>query len=232
MLRPGAVRAVAVVVPAHDEEALLPACLASVRLALAGVPALDRVALVVLDDCTDGSAAQVAAAGVVPVVVRARNVGVARAAGMRVALSRLAGHRPEEVWLATTDADSVVRPDWLASQVAAAARGSDAVIGTVDVVDWTGHPPTLPARYWQGYGPHRDDHPHVHGANLGVRASAYLAVGGFPAAAAHEDVLLVDALTAGGYRVTRSGAVPVVTSARPVGRAAAGFADHLRSLTA
>ena len=37
-------------------------------------------------------------------------------------------------------------------------------------------------------------HPHVHGAHLGVRGSAYLACGGFPALPVSEDVALVRAL--------------------------------------
>jgi hypothetical protein len=40
----------------------------------------------------------------------------------------------------------------------------------------------------------------VHGANLGVSARAYLAVGGFPPVSAHENVALVTALKTGGWR--------------------------------
>ena len=49
-------------------------------------------------------------------------------------------------------------------------------------------------RYAAGTGPHS----HVHGANLGFRASAYLTAGGFPPVPTAEDHALVAALTAGG----------------------------------
>ena len=59
--RPGAIAAAGVVVPAHDEEALLPACLAALRRA-AGALHVPVHLLVVADACTDGTAA-VARAG-------------------------------------------------------------------------------------------------------------------------------------------------------------------------
>jgi len=47
----------------------------------------------------------------------------------------------------------------------------------------------------------REDHRHIHGANLGVCALAYQAAGGFAAVACHEDVLLVRALPGARCRV-------------------------------
>jgi len=134
---------------------------------------------------------------------------------------------PDAVWLASTDADSVVPFDWLTHQVRLADRGAEAVRGTVDVRDWRCWPPEVGRAYAAGY--HGvDGHPHVHGANLGVRASAYLAAGGFAPVARDEDVLLVAALAAGGVRVVASGHAPVATSARAVGRVPGGFSGHLR----
>jgi len=169
-------------VPAHDEEALLPACLASLGRAaadpaLAGIPV--RI-VVVLDACTDASAAVVARAEPGPaslaaLPIDARNVGAARAAGFeRLLAERPAG--PARLWLATTDADTVVPPGWLARQPAHAVAGWDAVAGTVEVTDWSGHAAWVQASFDAAYRVWRpgQPHPHVHGANLGVRGSAYL----------------------------------------------------------
>jgi hypothetical protein len=75
-------------------------------------------------------------------------------------------------------------------------------------------------------------HRHVYGANLGVRADAYLAVGGFPGDGAGEDHGLWTRLRAAGYPVISSAASRVTTSARLRGRAEGGLADLLRSLQA
>lgn len=76
------------------------------------------------DACSDHSAAVVRAHGAAALFVNARNVGLARGAGAQFALDL--GAR----WLAFTDADSVVAPDWLAAQL---ALNCDAVCGTVAV---------------------------------------------------------------------------------------------------
>ncbi len=73
-------------------------------------------------------------------------------------------------------------------------------------------------------------HPHVHGANLGVRGDAYLAVGGFPPLAVSEDAALVGALALAGRTVLRTPSCPVVTSARRHPRAPGGFGTDLDQL--
>lgn len=213
---------VGVVVPAHDERELLPACLASIRAAMAH-PRLEGVTvhvLTVLDACTDGSLLVVEEA----LQVDVRNVGLARAAGCERLLSRGVS------WLATTDADSTVPPDWLAVQLQLADGGADAVAGTVRVDCWDTQPALVRTAFEATYGTPGDGHPHVHGANLGVSAGAYAAVGGFRPLALAEDQALVDALVAGGHRVVATGAIPVRTSARSTSRTLGGFADHLHEL--
>ena len=101
---------VAVVVPAHDERDLLPACLAALAVAADRIAPVPVEIVVVADACTDDTAALAAAAGAHVVLVHERNVGHARAAGMAHALR----HGPGGLWLATTDADSRVGPGWLA----------------------------------------------------------------------------------------------------------------------
>ncbi|GLZ46383.1 glycosyl transferase [Actinomycetospora sp. NBRC 106375] len=221
---------VGVVVPAHDEEELLADCLAGLRAAAGAVRDRARVAvLVVADACSDRTEAIARRHHVGVRRLAARNVGRARAAGAATLLAR----RIPPVWLATTDADSVVPRDWLSAQLAARDAGADAWVGTVAVTDWAGLPHPVRHHYRAAYddGGSGDAHRHVHGASLGIAAEAYRAVGGFPPRATAEDVALVAALDRGGYRVLRDRAHPVVTSARTDGRAPDGFAGHLRALT-
>ncbi|TKR24725.1 glycosyltransferase [Cellulomonas hominis] len=216
---------VLVVVPVHDEEELLAACLASVATAAAGagVP-VDVVAA--LDDCRDGSAGLARAAGVRTVTLGARAVGAARAAGIDAGLDRC-GEDPGAVWIACTDADTVVPPHWLRTHRGLADAGADVVVGTVrpDPRDLT--PRQLAA--WRATRVPGRPHGHVHGANLGVRADAYRRAGGFAPLAEHEDVDLVARLRADRAAVVRtSDAVDVVTSGRTVGRTPGGYAGYLR----
>ena len=227
---------VAVIVPAHDERTLLPACLRSLCRASAASPVPVEV-IVVADACTDGTdlaAHRAALDGASPlsvVVVQLRNVGAARAAGVAAALQH-AG--PHGLWLASTDADTVVPAHWLAGQLAHAERGADLVLGTVRARDWTGWPPGLATEYQRRYDSvlSAGGHPHVHGANLGVSATRYLAVGGFPPLAAHEDVALATAVRRSGGQIVTALDLPVCTSTRRVTRAPAGFGVHLSRIAA
>jgi glycosyltransferase involved in cell wall biosynthesis len=220
-----------VVVPAHNEEELLPACLAALRAAAGSVRIPVRL-LVVADACTDETAAVAAACGAEVIRIRARNVGAARAAGLARLLRWTGGTDPAAVWLATTDADTVVPPGWLRRQLGYAGQGWDVVLGTVTVTDWTEHPPHAAAVFAAMYGFGEGPHPHVHGANLGIRASAYLAAGGFPPLRTAEDHALIAAATEAGCQVLQAGDVTVVTSARRQARAPRGFSHALRALTA
>lgn len=201
-----------VVVPAHDEQERLPACLAALR----GTPVV-----VVADACTDRTAEVARRHGANVVEIAARNVGAARAAGVRALL------RHGVSWVATTDADTLVPPGWLGSQLRYATRGWDAVVGTVEVTDWTGHPPRRIAAYARHYA--RDAAP-VHGANLGFTARAYVTSGGFPPVRTGEDRALVAAMTAAGHRVLHTPQVTVMTSARHRHRAPHGFGHLLTTL--
>jgi glycosyltransferase involved in cell wall biosynthesis len=225
------IEAAAVVVPAHDEETLLPACLRALQGA-AGTVSIPVHLLVVADACTDQTVAAARASGARVTAIQAHSVGAARAAGMAEALRLTADARPSAVWLATTDADTVVPPHWLRRQLRYASQGWDVVLGTIRVADrdWDGHPPHVPAafqaRYEFGDGPH----PHVHGANLGIRASAYRAAGGFRSLRTAEDHALLAAATQAGCAVLQAGDITVRTSARRLARAPGGFSHLLRIL--
>lgn len=225
---PGAVSHVAVVVPVRDEEALVGRCLEAVDAARAALLARGGCTVdvvVVLDACRDGSADVVARHDVRVVTLDAGDVGTARRAGARTALTP--GHDPARTWLTCTDADSTVHADWLVEHVRLADAGADVVVGTVhpDPADLT------PAQWRAWRATHVPGRPngHVHGANLGVRASAYLRAGGFVPAREHEDVDLVARLRATGAHVVASDVVDVRTSGRSEGRTPGGYAGHLRA---
>lgn len=223
--------AVGLVVPARNEEKLLPACLRSIAVALERID-LPSTLVLVLDRCTDRTAelAERFRDGHAYVrVVRADEpgVGAARAAGVA---ALLAEHEPARLWIATSDADSEVPPDWLVRQLGYAEAGADAVLGTVAVTDWSEQSASVRLRYLAGYRAQLG-HPHLHGANLSFSARAYLAAGGFQSVPNDEDVGLVARLESSGAAIVRAADLPVVTSARRDGRAPAGFAGHLDTLT-
>jgi cellulose synthase/poly-beta-1,6-N-acetylglucosamine synthase-like glycosyltransferase len=223
------ISAAVVVIPACNEEILLPGCLDAVRAAAGATEVPVRV-VVVLDRCTDRTADICYRFGVESVSVDARCVGIARAAGVSTALAESSS--PETTWLANTDADTLVSENWLRTQIALAEDGADAVLGLVGLD--ADAPPNLRAAHDIRYARRRrrnGTHTHVHGANLGVRASAYLACRGFPPLTAHEDRQLILRLEAiGGWTIVRSDQVTVTTSARTESRCGAGFGTDLAGL--
>ncbi|MCV7230810.1 glycosyltransferase [Mycolicibacterium komossense] len=218
---------IGVVIPVHDEQDTLVECLSAMEVA-ASRAAVPVTVIVVLDACTDRSADIVAGfgqAGIESIVIDERRVGSARAAGMAELLGR---HRSAGVWLATTDADSVVPQHWLLGQLSHAHAGARVVAGTVTVEDWGERSADVAERARSEYraGPHR----HIHGANLSFSADAYRAAGGFAPVTTAEDVRLVEAFSANGEPIAWAVDLAVVTSARREARAPSGFAHYLSSL--
>lgn len=74
------------------------------------------------------------------------------------------------------------------------------------------------------------DHPHVHGANLGVRCDAYLRAGGWREIELSEDHGLWDRMREAGCQLVADRAVRVTTSGRSRSRCPGGFADALNKL--
>lgn len=228
-----AVERVVVVVPARDEELLLGRCLARVRRAAdrlaaeraaAGEPPVRVGVVVALDGCTDGSAGIAAAAGAAVVAGAWGTAGGARAAAATTA------DAVRGTWIASTDADSAVPAHWLTGHVAAAERGAELLLGTVEP-----DPRDLPAAVlsrWHARHRLEEDHPHAHAANLGVRADVYAACGGFPALPHGEESALAAAARARGHVVVATDRVRVRTSGRATGRVPHGFAGYLRALAA
>lgn len=213
---------IGIIVPAHDEQEHIQACMRSLRRA-AMHPALAGEAveiIVVLDACQDHTGALARSLGARTLELAARNVGLARQAGAEAALA--AGAR----WLAFTDADSVVAPDWLAAQLALQA---DVVCGTIAVEDWGVYGERM-SRHFELTYTDADEHSHIHGANLGVSAQAYAQAGGFIGLPSGEDVALVEALQANRARIAWSRSPRVVTSVRPNFRAPGGFGATLERI--
>ncbi len=222
------ISAVGVVVPARDEEDHIGLCVESVLAALPA--ALDVAVCVVLDRCTDRTAEYVPASVDTVRNSRPLAVGTLRHLGLRRVLHRLAAHRTDRVWLLSTDADTTVGPEWVRDHLRHADDGAHAVAGLADLdgpltVDAAG----AYARILRD-GDRAGGHAHVYGANLGIRADAYLAVGGFPAVPHGEDHALAARVRAGGYRLVTALDGRVRTSARTHGRASGGLADLLAGL--
>lgn len=215
---------IAVVVPAHNEAAMLPLCLQSIRIAASAVLPVTVRVMVVADACSDSTAAVARSFGGDVLEGSYRNVGAARMAGFGRVLSAVS---PDRLWLATTDADTVVPKHWFTGQFQHARTGVDLLAGTVDVADWSTWPDSLPMLY---HGIYLNEWHHVHGANLAFRATAYVDSGGFRPVPTAEDALLVQAFRRRGHRVRYVGDLPVLTSARPDPRCRGGFGDYLRAL--
>jgi hypothetical protein len=252
------VTAVGVVVPARDEQERIGRCLRSLRRALAHVPdGVTTAVAVVLDRCTDATPARAAAAvadwpGAVILTVRdgvpepcprigsptssvrlrGAGVGALRDLGIRALLDRLSDHPAAGTWLLSTDADTTVPTDWARSHLRHAAEGVHGVAGLADLAATEHLADTALQRYRTiiEHGLRGATHHHVYGANLGVRADAYLAVGGFPLDGAGEDHGLWQRLAAAGYTLAQPVGIRVRTSARLRGRADGGLAGLLRSL--
>ena len=210
---------IAAIVPAHNEEDHILSCLAALRTA-ARCPRLggeQTILVVVLDACTDNTRSIAQRQGVTTIALDARNVGAARALGAQLALA--AGAR----WLAFTDADTQVAPDWISAQLTLRV---DAVCGTVAVRDW-GYCGDDMRRHFESSYTDADGHRHIHGANFGVSAMAYERAGGFSPVQSGEGVALVKALQATRASIAWSAAPRVFTSARRLFRAPGGFGATL-----
>jgi glycosyltransferase involved in cell wall biosynthesis len=220
---------IAVIVPARDEAHLIGRSLASIARARRacrrrlGSRAPGLTTIVVADGCTDATASIARRFGVVVLETPAIGVGAARALGVAAALEGI-DSAPERVWLANTDADSSVHSRWILEQVEHADTGADIYLGDVRP-DFDDLSPEQRAAW---LATHERGRPrgHVHGASLGIRGSAYLAIGGFDAIGLGEDVELVAAARRAGFVVALS-ATEILTSGRQVARATGGYSHYL-----
>jgi glycosyltransferase involved in cell wall biosynthesis len=222
---------VAVLIPAHNEEKLLPRCLQSVLIAASFLPSPVTSDIVVAADSSTDHTVQIArdllgSRGCV-VGVQANSAGMARAVAAKYALIRHEGPT-DRFWLANTDADCIIPPTWLSDQITFAEQGIEAIAGTVSVDSFEEHEPHVAARFAETYQIYADgSHPHIHGANLGVRADIYLKVGGWADLSTAEDHDLWNRLKQNRSATLSSALIELRTSGRRVGRAPHGFAEAL-----
>lgn len=234
---------VVVAVPARDEQHTVARTVRDVRRALEvarGLAYVRHVTIeVVAHRCSDATALVAERAlgrdGEVALDKTSWCVGQVRDRGVRRALARLGGPH-DDTWVLSTDADTRVGAGWVVDVLTSARRADAvAVVGLAPLDRWRGTPEGAAAyaRLIAGGlrpGDPGHQHDHVYGANLAVRADAYLAVGGFPAVPHGEDQALVDRLQLSGYRLLRTAQVTVRTSGRLAARAAGGLADRLTAV--
>lgn len=222
---------VCVLIPARNEAALLPRCLESIERAVSNLNgAATADVVLVADQSTDQtvSIGRWLLRNLGTVVETNRGAaGASRFVAAEIGMGRT--NVPlRRCWFANTDADCVVPPHWLTGQLALATSGFEAFAGTVSVDTFEEHDPEVPARFHASYRIHPDgSHPHIHGANLGVRADAYLECGGWAAVETGEDHDLWARLVGLRKRTHSTSSIEVVTSGRRVGRAPRGFAAAL-----
>lgn len=242
--------AVAVAIPVKNEEAHVAACLAALDAAAALYPGVVTIVMVA-NDCADASVARIAGTRLrharidwraVSMLDGARHAGWAR----RLALDAAAGNlaNPRDLLL-STDADTLVAPDWIVRNAAHIAAGADAVAGraltpraeraalgeakrrldrlgryyiALDYVRASGEAPghdPWPRHYYEG------------GASIATTLGMYRRIGGAPTPPLAEDRALFAAVRAAGGRVRHPVDVRVFTSCRLAGRAPGGMADTL-----
>lgn len=225
--------AVGAIIPARNEARTIRACIESVRAALQrSLYVRDAWIVVVCDSCTDDTAdvARRALGDCGEVLVcGAASAGTARRLGVQLIKAHFANVPASRLWLANTDADTCVPRDWLTCQLALAQHGWAAIAGIVriDVMDEGGD---VERDFNANYRINADgSHEHVHGANFGVRADAYLQAGGWGDKPLAEDHCLWARLGAQQSPRLSTASVVVTTSGRLMGRASGGFADTLRA---
>lgn len=242
---PSASLRASVVVPARDEEELVGACLRALA-GQRGISPEEYEVLLVLDRCTDGTAAraaEVAAAHpelrLYPLEGPGAGSGLARRVGMEAACERLLVVRGPEGLICSTDADTVVAPDWLATQLRAVEAGAKAIGGRIDLADAGSLPPgVLRLHAENGRSRHeklladanragRAEHWQFSGASLALTAETYRKVGGLRPQESLEDEHLEEVLRENGVPIERLLSVRVKTSPRLNGRASRGLSRDL-----
>jgi hypothetical protein len=242
-----------VAVPARNEEGRIARTLRALGEQRGEDAGSYRVVLLA-NNCTDRTAArarEVSRSLALPVEVieedfppEQAHIGHARGRALQLAASRLEGR--SDGLLATTDADTVVAPDW-ASNLRAALGAADLVGGRIltlpeerDILprhlrrlqlqDAAYH--LLASRLRSLIDPDPSDpwprhHQHF-GANMGLRLSAWELVKVWPQVRCLEDVALVNEVRRLDLRVRHCPQVRAWTSAREHGRVEVGLSSQLR----
>ena len=241
---------VSVVVPARNEEALIGSCLEALA-EQEDVSPEEYEVLLILDRCTDETEGR--AREIADVHPRfslhfldgpGKGSGHARRVGMELASARLLSLERTKGLIASTDADTVVAPDWLVAQLRAVSRGALAIGGRIELAE----DPSLPESIFRWHierGRRRHEsllsepkqlgktqHWQFSGASLALTAEVYREIGGLEPRVALEDEHLEYVLRRHGVPIERLTSVRVRTSARLQGRARQGLASDLATAVA
>ncbi len=252
-----------VIVPARNEEATLPAALDALaaQVDVHGQPLADDSfeIILLLNNCTDGSAAvsrrwqhehprvtlHIAERTLPP---QDAHIGMARRLLLDTAWCRLIGQTANVCGMLSTDADTLVAPNWIAGNLRALEKGADAVGGMICLPEEevAALPPGAREAYRrdrryealvaeledlldpQAGGPWPRHLQHV-GASLACTPAAYARTGGLPVRRTLEDVAFVDALRRIDARVRHEPSITVSTSARLSGRVEVGLSAQLET---
>ena len=222
---------VSILIPARNEEKLLPRCLQSVFTSLSMLPSCVTTDVIVAVDRSTDLTYQIAKEMTrgcgLAILIDSGVVGKARAEAAETAMRRYKGPW-NRLWLANTDADCVVPDTWVVEQLLLAGKSAEAVAGTVEVDSFEEHGSEVVERFRASYAIASDgSHSHIHGANLGVRGDVYRNAGGWRELATAEDHDLWHRLQALGARRISVDHTRVITSGRRTGRAPHGFAEAL-----
>ncbi len=245
-----------VVVPARNEESGLGATLDALRLQ-ENIAADEYEVLLLLNNCTDASEAVARAYQArwpefqlhlheCALEPERAHVGTARRMLMDAACARMEDSA-SGVAILSTDADTLVAPDWVAANLAELAGGAEVVGGAIHLLpaDFEALEPGIRAAYERDrryqelvaeleslLDPDPSDpwprHLQHFGASLACTCEVYRRAGGLPAVKPLEDVAFVHELRRVGARLRHSPAVRIMTSARLDGRAEIGLSGQLR----
>lgn len=237
----------AVAIPAHREAGFIRAAVEAVALSARDAPVQAGV-VVLVNNSDDGTFDEALAAlhavpqlpfalAQVHLLPTGAHVGIARRAALDIAAALATDA------ILSTDADTLVAPDWLA-QAARTLENADLACGSVgtDPEELAALPPSvaqcgaaeaaleaaLNRLWWAVTGPSlRGFANKGSGANMAMRVAAYRQVGGLPTRVRSEDRALHDRFAAAGLRIAHEPAMRVTTSCRLERRAVGGMADCL-----
>lgn len=251
---------VRVIIPAKNEAATIEPTLQALRkqtnLRSESLDPASYAVTVLANNCTDATADIVRTYAARHPTFRLRveerhfppeqaNIGTARRTLFDAACAKFEADGIDGI-VASTDADTQVAPDWIATTMAEFATGVDAVGGRIllspDGLEGLGSELRRLHLLDTGYrillanlealvdpqpcDPFPRHHQHF-GASLAVRVSAYRRAGGIPAVETLEDMAFFERLTQSDARVRHSPRVRAFTSGRRDGRVPMGLSTQL-----